>query len=261
MQRTTMSYMVATILTLAALSGISMQSSMQMAQAQVPLVSSPACGQVVKGNITLTADLKCNGDGLIVGSDNAVIDLAGYSITGTGPDSSKVGIVVPNSDDVQVIGPGALRAFQAGILITGSDGTSVKRVTFDGNKIAVFMTGTSNTVVEQNVIGPNSIGVAAHSSELVDVHANLMSSNSLAGVTFVNTDKSVIWANSVGGSANGIFSDSQSSKNNLKFNNVLGNTVDINNADGLPININENTYEKNNCNTSNPVGVCVGTSS
>jgi nitrous oxidase accessory protein NosD len=260
MQRTTMSYMVATILTLAAVSGLAIQSSTQMTHAQAPtLTSSPACGQVVKGNVTLTADLKCDGDGLIVGADNAVIDLAGYSITGTGPDSSKVGIVVPNSDGVQVIGPGAIREFQAGILITGSDDTSVKRTTFDGNKIAVFMTGTTNTVVEQNMIGPNSIGVAAHSSDLVDVHANLMSTNNLAGVTFVNTDKSIIWANSVGGSANGIFTDAQSSKNEMKFNNVLGNTLDINNADGLALNINENTYEKNNCNTSNPVGVCVGT--
>jgi nitrous oxidase accessory protein NosD len=255
-----MSYMVATILTLAAVSGLAIQSSTQMTHAQAPtLTSSPACGQVVKGNVTLTADLNCPGDGLIVGADDAVIDLAGYSITGTGPDSSKVGIVVPNSDGVQVIGPGAIREFQAGILITGSDDTSVKRTTFDGNKIAVFMTGTTNTVVEQNMIGPNSIGVAAHSSDLVDVHANLMSTNNLAGVTFVNTDKSIIWANSVGGSANGIFTDAQSSKNEMKFNNVLGNTLDINNADGLALNINENTYEKNNCNTSNPVGVCVGT--
>jgi nitrous oxidase accessory protein NosD len=259
MQRTTMSYMVATILTLAAISGISMNSA-QMAHAQAPtLVSSPACGQVVKGNVTLTADLKCPGDGLIVGADNAVIDLAGYSISGSGPDSSKVGIVVPNSDAVEIKGPGSISAFQAGVLVTGSDGTSVKRVTFDGNKIAAFLTGTTNTIIEQNMIGPNSIGVAAHSSDMVDVHANIMSTNNLAGVTFVNTDKSVIWANSVGGSANGIFLDSQSSKNEMKFNNVLGNTVDINNADGMALNINENQYLKNNCNTSNPVGVCVGT--
>ncbi|HTH23423.1 MAG TPA: hypothetical protein VL854_14480, partial [Nitrososphaeraceae archaeon] len=157
MQRTTMSYMVATILTLAAVSGITMQSSVQMAHAQV---ASPACGQVVKGNVTLTANLNCPGDGLIVGGDDTRIDLNGYTITGPGPDSSKVGIVVPNSDLVTVVGPGTVRSFQAGILVTGSDGTNVKRVTFDGNKIAVFMTGTTNTVVEQNLIGPNSIGVA-----------------------------------------------------------------------------------------------------
>ena len=256
MQRTTMSYMVATILTLAAVSGISMQSSVQMANAQE---ASPACGQVVKGNVTLTANLNCPGDGLIVGGDNTRIDLNGYSITGPGPDSSKVGIVVPNSDLVTVVGPGTVRNFQAGILVTGSDGTNVKRVTFDGNKIAVFMTGTTNTVVEQNMIGPNSIGVAAHSSDMVDVHANIMSSNNLAGVTFVNTDKSTVWANSIGGSANGIFLDSQSGKNTMKFNNVLGNTLDINNADGMALNINDNQFEKDNCNTSNPVGTCVGT--
>src|SRR5215510_6174738 len=255
MQRTTMSYMIATILTLAAISGIAMQSSTQMTHAQAPpLVSSPACGQVVKGNVTLTADLKCPGDGLIVGADNTVIDLNGYSITGTGPDSSKVGVVVPNSDLVTIKGPGAIREFQAGVLITGSDGTNVKRVTFDGNKIAVFLTGTTNTVVEQNMIGPNSIGVAAHSSDMVDIHANMMSGNSLAAVTFVNTDKSTVWANSIGGSGNGIFLDSQSDKNTGKFNNVLGNTVDINNADGLPININNNEFLKNSCNNSVPIG-------
>jgi hypothetical protein len=94
---------------------------------------------------------------------------------------------------------------------------------------------------------------------MVDVHANLMSSNGIAGVTFVNTDKSTVWANSIGGSANGIFLDSQSGKNSMKFNNVLGNTLDINNADGLALNINSNEFLKDNCNTSNPVGLCVGT--
>ena len=65
-------------------------------------LASPACGQVVKGNVTLTANLNCPGDGLIVGGDNTRIDLNGYSITGPGPDSSKVGIVVPNSDLLQL---------------------------------------------------------------------------------------------------------------------------------------------------------------
>jgi nitrous oxidase accessory protein NosD len=167
--------------------------------------------------------------------------------------------MVPNSDLVTIKGPGAIREFQAGVLITGSDGTNVKRVTFDANKIAVFLTGATNTVVEQNMIGPNSIGVAAHSSDMVDIHANMMSGNSLAGVTFVNTDKSTVWANSIGGSGNGIFLDSQSDKNTGKFNNVLGNTVDINNADGLPININNNEFLKNSCNNSVPTGICVGT--
>ena len=60
----TMSYILATILVaLATISGTNIQSSMQMALAQGLPLSSPACGQVVHGNVTLTANLVCTGDG------------------------------------------------------------------------------------------------------------------------------------------------------------------------------------------------------
>jgi hypothetical protein len=90
-----MSYILATILVaLATFSSINMQNSMQVALAQEPL-SSPACGQVVHGNVTLTANLVCTGDGLIVGDDNTTINLNGYSINGPGDNSSKVGVLIP----------------------------------------------------------------------------------------------------------------------------------------------------------------------
>jgi len=93
----TMSYILATILVaLATISGINMHNSAQVALAQEPL-SSPACGQVVHGNVTLTANLDCTGDGLIVGGDSTTINLNGYSINGPGDNSSKVGISVPHS--------------------------------------------------------------------------------------------------------------------------------------------------------------------
>ena len=252
-----MSYILATILVaLATISGVNIQSSMQVALAQGLPLSSPACGQVVHGNITLTANLVCEGDGLIVGGDNTNINLNGYSISGPGDNSSKVGIAVPHSDNVVIEGSGAIRSFQAGVLITGSDGTNVHRVTFDGNKIAVFMTGSTGRTIEQNFIGPNTIGVASHSSIGVQIHANMMTGNDLAGVTLVNTDKGQIDANSIGGSRNGIFVDAQSTKNTILYNNVLKNDVDINNADGLPLNINGNELLKNNCFVSQPSGGC-----
>ena len=92
-----MSYILATILVaLATISGANIQSSMQVALAQGLPLSSPACGQVVHGNITLTANLVCAGDGLIVGGDSTTINLNGYSISGPGDNSSKVGIAVPS---------------------------------------------------------------------------------------------------------------------------------------------------------------------
>src|ERR671919_269261 len=65
-------------------------------------LSSAACGQVVSGVVNLTANLNCSGDGIIVGGPNTVINMNGFSITGPGQDSSKVGIMVPNVDNVVV---------------------------------------------------------------------------------------------------------------------------------------------------------------
>ena len=252
----TMSYILATILVaLATISGINMHNSAQVALAQEPL-SSPACGQVVHGNVTLTANLDCTGDGLIVGGDSTTINLNGYSINGPGDNSSKVGISVPHSNNVIIQGSGSIRNYQAGILISGSQNTEINRLTFEGNKIAVFMTGAIGTTVEQNFIDSNTIGIASHSTIGTQLHANMMTGNDLAGVTLVNTDRSQIDANSIGGSRNGIYLDAQSTKNTILYNNVLKNDIDINNADGLPLNINGNELLKNNCFVSTPSGGC-----
>ncbi|HZA70796.1 MAG TPA: hypothetical protein VE548_13960, partial [Nitrososphaeraceae archaeon] len=47
---------------------------------------------------------------------------------GPGQDSSKVGIMVPNVDNVVVNGPGSLSNFQAGVLLTGATGFSINSV-------------------------------------------------------------------------------------------------------------------------------------
>jgi len=133
------------------------------------------------------------------------------------------------------------------VLITGSKNTNVHRVTFEGNKIAVFMTGSNGSTIEENFIGPNTIGVASQSSIGVQIHANMMTGNDLAGVTMVNTNRTQIDANSIGGSRNGIFLDYQSNKNTVENNTALKNDIDINNADGLPLNINGNELLKNIC--------------
>src|SRR6266498_392664 len=98
MKRTIMSYMVATILSIAAIGGVAMQPIPSMAQTQgnQPVVSTPTCGEVVQGIVNLTSNLNCNGDGLIVGGDNTIIHLNGYSIKGPGQESSKVGLMIPN---------------------------------------------------------------------------------------------------------------------------------------------------------------------
>jgi parallel beta-helix repeat protein len=257
MKRTIVSYMVATLVSLMAIGGLATTPLPIMAQVQ-PMVSNAACGQVVSGLVNLTANLDCSGDGIIIGGDNTVVNMNGYSITGPGPDSSKVGIMVPNTDNVIINGPGSINNFQAGVLVTGANGMKLSSLILDSNQIGVFMTGSENTNVQQNIVKQNQLGIATHSSSGVSITSNLMSGNVLAGITFVNTQGSEVSMNNIDGGQNGAFFDAQSSANNVGENNVLQNVIDINNANGLPTNINSNQYADNNCEVSNPSGICIG---
>ena len=225
----------------------------------VPLSSSLSCGQVIKQSVKLTANLDCKTDGIIVGADGITIDLNGFTLSGPGEKSSKVGIMFADNDGVTVQGPGTIQKFQAGALFSGGEDNKISRVTFTENEIAVFETGAKNTAIEDNLMFGNSIGVAAHSSSGSKLNTNLFKANDLAGVTLVNSANNELSMNTIQGSVNGIFLDGQSTKNNVNSNNVLQNRgVDLNNGNGLPTNINDNVFADNNCNTSVPDGLCLG---
>lgn len=225
----------------------------------IPLSTSLSCGQVIKQSVKLTANLDCKTDGIIVGADGITIDLNGFTLSGPGEKSSKVGIMFADNDNVIVQGPGIIKNFQAGALFSGGEDNKISRVTFTDNEIAVFETGSKNVAIEDNLMFGNSIGVAAHSSSGSKLTTNLFKSNDLAGVTLVNSAKNELSMNTIQGSVNGIFLDGQSTDNNVNSNNVLQNRgVDLNNGNGLPTNINSNVFSDNNCNTSVPDGLCLG---
>jgi nitrous oxidase accessory protein NosD len=221
-------------------------------------ITTAACGQVVEGLVELNSNLNCSGDGLIVGGDDTTIRLNGHTIMGPGPDSSKVGVSVGNQDGVSIEGPGTIEQFQAGILASGAEGTMVSEMILEGNQIAIFSTGTEGLQAMQNIVTRNSIGVASHSSNGLELRENLLTGNVLAGITFVNTGESLVSTNNVIESENGIFVDPQSNGNSFVTNNVLKNRVDLNNANGLATNVNQNGFSDNNCEISNPSGLCIG---
>jgi parallel beta-helix repeat protein len=224
----------------------------------VPTSTSLSCGQVVRESVTLSANLECSTDGLIAGANDITIDLNGFTIAGPGGESSKVGIMLANNDNVQVTG-GTVKGFQAGVLNTGGSDNTVSKVTFTENQIAIFNTGAINTNIETNNMFSNSIGVASHSSTGTKLHQNMLTDNQLAGVTLVNSAENVLDFNTITGSVNGVFLDGQSTNNNVNTNTIVQNSgVDINNGNGLPTNINENIFTDNLCHTSVPDGLCIG---
>jgi parallel beta-helix repeat protein len=288
MKQTMMAYMVATIVSFAVIGGLIMQPISSMAQGQQqqqdnqaqaqgqgqgqqqqdnqaqtqdqPDTRTPtttaACGQVVEGLVELNSNLNCSGDGLIVGGDDTTIRLNDHTIMGPGPDSSKVGIAVGNQDGVRIEGPGTIEQFQAGILASGAEGTMITELILEDNQIAIYSTGTGGLQAMQNDFTGNSIGVGSHSSNGLQLTENLMTGNVLTGISLVTTDDSLISKNDIRESENGIFVDADSDGNRIESNDVFDNELDLNNANGLAINVNSISFSDNNCETSNPSGLC-----
>jgi parallel beta-helix repeat protein len=216
-----------------------------------------SCGSVITGRVTLSSNLNCNHDGLIVGGGSATIDLNGFQIRGPGIDSSKIGIAV-SEDNVKIVGPGVITGFKAGILVTGASEFSVSSVVLQSNEVGILLTGVDSTSVEENNLRNNLVGVTAYSSNGIDIADNLMTKNALAGVLLVNTDRSAATSNNIQGSQKGIFLDSQSGENAVQMNNVRFNIVGLDNANGLAPASNKNTFSTNLCGTSSPSGLCTG---
>jgi len=224
-----------------------------------PISASVSCGEVIKQSVKLTSNLDCKTDGIIIGADGITVDLNGHTLTGPGIETSKVGLMLSDQDDVIIKGPGIVQNFQAGALNTGGDSDTISGVTFTKNSIGSFNTGAAKTAIEDNLFFSNNIGVASHTSTGTNLLTNLFKSNDLAGATFVNSAANEVAFNTIQGSVSGLFFDGQSSDNTVKSNNVLDNNgVDINNANGLPLNVNNNLFSDNNCNSSVPVGLCLG---
>src|SRR5215216_4028763 len=283
MKQTMMAYMVATIVSFAVVGGLIMQPISSMAQGQqeeeeeanqsqvqqqenqvqgqdqrdtrTPTTTA-ACGQVVEGLVELNSNLNCSGDGLIVGADDTTIRLNGHTIMGPGPDSSKVGVSVGNQDGVRIEGPGTIEQFQAGILASGVEGTVITEMILEDNQVAIFSTGTEGLQAMQNNLAENSIGMASHSSNGLELSENLMTANVLTGISLVTTDNSLISKNDIRESENGIFVDPESNDNRIESNKAQRNKVDLNNANGLATNVNQNGFSDNKCKISNPSGLC-----
>ena len=198
-----------------------------------PVSASVSCGEVIKQSVKLTSNLDCKTDGIIIGADGITVDLNGHTISGPGVSTSKVGFMLSDQDSVNIVGPGIVQNFQAGALNTGGQDDKISAVTFTENQIGSFNTGAARTTIEDNLFFSNNIGVASHSSTGTHLITNLFKSNDLA--------------------------DGQSRDNTVNANNILDNKgVDINNANGLPLNVNNNLFNDNNCNSSVPVGLCLG---
>ena len=229
-----------------------------------------SCGQVVTEDVTLTSDLNCaNGDGLIVGASDITINMNGYSITSgdaagaedplTTDYDGTSGILVANADNVAIAGLGKIDGFTRGVTFLGSSGGSLSDVQLSGNDIGAVVASSSGVEISRNTMTNNGIAVVFDSSNGGVTAFNQIVANLREGVLLLGSSDNVVAANNMyGNGANGIYLDPMSRGNNIDYNTVFGHdTSDLNNADGMPTNVNQNSFgDNNNCGTSLPGGLC-----
>lgn len=241
-----------------------------------------SCGQVVTQDVTLTSDLNCsNGDGLIVGASGITINLNGYTISSgseagsqdmttdsgnepgaeartTDYDGSS-GILVANADNVAISGLGEISGFSRGVTFLGSSGGALTDVQLANNDLGAVVANSEGTEISRNTLTNNGIAAVSDSSNGGVTAFNQIVANLEEGILILGSSDNVVAANNMyGNGANGIYLDPMSEGNHIDYNTVFGHeTADLNNADGMPTNVNQNSFgDNNNCGTSLPGGLC-----
>jgi parallel beta-helix repeat protein len=116
-----------------------------------------ACGNVIVVDTRLTHDLVCGpGHGLVIGADGVVLDLGGYSITGTGAygAGAGAGVWVDGWDHV-TIAKGEISGFATAVDLQQSTDSTVSKLTLHDNDRGVNVGGGGGHLIEKNTISDN----------------------------------------------------------------------------------------------------------
>jgi parallel beta-helix repeat protein len=214
------------------------------------------CSMTIETDFKLETNLNCYKDGLIVSGSGITIDLNGKTITGPGKILEHSGIVILGND-VTLNGPGTITNFKKGIHLINSNTIDVNSIILQNNHFGIFSINSSYGKMSETNITLNNVGISAYSSNNLFFKNNLIMDNQLSGITLVNTNQSLIERNNIKGSGIGLFLDEPSNNNQINDNSLIYNTVDINDANDLAINLNNNQYYQNKCMVSEPAKLCL----
>ena len=222
-----------------------------------------SCGQVVTKDIILSNDLDCNGVGMIVKEDGITISLNNHRLSFANtsevkvPELEHVGILIANQKNITIQGPGVITGFDKAIEFAGSKDSYVRGIALRGNKIGILLTASNSITIYNNAIYQNTVGIASQSGNDGKIVFNQILQNTDQGIVIMASQHFIISANSaIGNGQNGVFLDIHSSNNMLLSNNIIDQTIDLNNANGVPVDVLSNSFIKNSCRKAMPDGLC-----
>jgi hypothetical protein len=220
-----------------------------------PAWASPACGDVLTANTTLTANLTCPGDALIIGADGITLNLGGHTITGGGTGNGVADGFAGHFHNA-TIRNGAITGFFADVNLTGVHDTTLRGLKLTtatyGLRAAATSTNTrlvSGTVTDAAVrVSDSTTAVVSHSRltraplslessanhATIDHNTLTDSPVNLFEVDFTLVTDTVFTRSSVGSfssSRNGTFRDNRFEDADVgldMFDNMVGTTVAFN---------------------------------
>jgi nitrous oxidase accessory protein NosD len=247
------SIMIVALLTSAAASVIlTVQPQATLAQEDGDL-----CGEAIIGDLELTSDVTCEGDGIRVEGSDLTIHLNGFTIRGPGSDSNTTGIFVEEASEVRIRGPGMVTGFGTGVAYMDARGGVMRDVYVRDNDIGVLLDASTDTHVKQNHVPDNRIGVFNRASNNTEIE-NVIMGGSNEGIRLEKSVSVDLDFNILMDSRTGIYLDEQSLDNEVFYNVMFRNEgIDVTFANpgegGL-----ENIFGNNECIQSVPAEICSG---
>ena len=238
---------------------VSMTSGVVLTQSTTTLAqeSEDLCGTEVRGNLELSSDLVCDGDGLHVTANDLTIFLNGHTIRGPGTDSNTTGIHVDGVREVRIRGPGLVTGFGTGVAYTDSSGGAIRDTYLLRNDIGVLLDTTTDTHVKQDHISESRIGVLNRASDNTEIEIAILTGNK-EGIRLENSRSVDVDFNIIMDGGTGVYMDEDSIDNELFYMIMFRNQG----PDALFANPGEgglkNTFGNNECMRSTPAEICGG---
>jgi hypothetical protein len=238
---------------------VSMTSGVVRTQSTTTLAqeSEDLCGTEVRGDLELSSDLVCDGDGLHVTANDLTIFLNGHTIRGPGTDSNTTGIHVDGVREVRIRGPGLVTGFGTGVAYTDSSGGAIRDTYLLRNDIGVLLDATTDTHVKQDHISESRIGVLNRASDNTEIEIAILTGNK-EGIRLENSLSVDVDFNIIMDGGTGVYMDEDSIDNELfymiMFRNQGPDAVFANPGEGGL----KNTFGNNECMRSTPAEICEG---
>lgn len=217
--------------------------------------SEDLCGTEVSGDLELSSDLVCDGDGLHVAANDLIINLNGHTIRGPGTDSNTTGIHVDGVREVRIRGPGLVTGFGTGVAYTDSSGGAIRDTYLLRNDIGVLLDATIDTHVKQDHIAESRIGVLNRASDNTEIEIAILTGNK-EGIRLENSQSVDVDFNIIMDGGTGVYMDEDSIDNELfymiMFRNQGPDAVIANPGEGGL----KNNFGNNECIRSTPAEIC-----